>query len=180
MRTDQINVILLIALISWGTAQILKTLIHFIKTKNFKAERLTGAGGMPSAHSATVCATAITTCRVCGICSPEFALAMILAMVVMYDAMGVRRSAGLQAKEINRLRRVVNELAVLVAADAFRTAAEVNARLHRLTQRVNGRVRDLRGVNQQLIPVHRQRRGIRARRPTAPDGRFPSSPARCS
>ena len=43
MRTDQINVILLIALISWGTAQILKTLIHFIKTKNFKAERLTGA-----------------------------------------------------------------------------------------------------------------------------------------
>ena len=91
MRTDQINVILLIALISWGTAQILKTLIHFIKTKNFKAERLTGAGGMPSAHSATVCATAITTCRVCGICSPEFALAMILAMVVMYDAMGVRR-----------------------------------------------------------------------------------------
>ena len=47
MRTDQINVILLIALISWGTAQILKTLIHFIKTKNFKAERLTGAGSMP-------------------------------------------------------------------------------------------------------------------------------------
>lgn len=110
MRTDQINVILLIALISWGTAQIIKTFIHFIKTKSFKAERLTGAGGMPSAHSATVCATAITTCRVCGICSPEFALAMILAMVVMYDAMGVRRSAGLQAKEINRLRRVVNEL----------------------------------------------------------------------
>ena len=107
MRTDQINVILLIALISWGTAQIIKTFIHFIKTKSFKAER---AGGMPSAHSATVCATAITTCRVCGICSPEFALAMILAMVVMYDAMGVRRSAGLQAKEINRLRRVVNEL----------------------------------------------------------------------
>ena len=98
MRTDQINVILLIALISWGTAQIIKTIIHFIKTKSFKAERLTGAGGMPSAHSATVCATAITTCRVCGICSPEFALAMILAMVVMYDAMGVRRSAGLQAR----------------------------------------------------------------------------------
>ena len=65
MRTDQINVILLIALISWGTAQIIKTFIHFIKTKSFKAERLTGAGGMPSAHSATVCATAITTCYGC-------------------------------------------------------------------------------------------------------------------
>ena len=62
--------------------------------------------------------------------------------------------------ELELGRRVVNELAVLVAADAFRTAAEVNARLHRLTQRVNGRVRDLRSVNQQLIPVHRQRRGI--------------------
>ena len=62
--------------------------------------------------------------------------------------------------ELELGRRVVNELAVLVAADAFRTAAEVNARLHRLTQRVNGRVRDLRGVNQQLIPVDRQRRGV--------------------
>lgn len=52
MRTDQINVILLIALISWGTAQILKTLIHFIKTEmNFKAERLTGAGDNAVRHS---------------------------------------------------------------------------------------------------------------------------------
>ena len=62
--------------------------------------------------------------------------------------------------ELELGRRVVNELAILVAADAFGTATEVDARLHRLTQRVNGRVRDLRGVNQQLIPVHRQRRGI--------------------
>ncbi len=110
MRTDQINVILFVALMSWVSAQLIKTLIHTIKTKQFKAERLTGSGGMPSAHSATVCSTAVITCRVCGVNSAEFALAMILALVVMYDAMGVRRSAGLQAKEINRLRRVVNEL----------------------------------------------------------------------
>ncbi len=110
MRTDQINVVLVIAVASWLLAQIIKTLLYFITSKKFCAERLTGAGGMPSAHSACVCSTAMATCRVCGICSVEFALAMILAIVVMYDATGVRRAAGLHAKEINKLRRVVNEL----------------------------------------------------------------------
>lgn len=110
MRTDEVNVILIIAVVSWVLAQLLKTLIYMIKTHKFSAERLTGSGGMPSAHSATVCSLAIATCRVCGICSAEFALAMVLAMVVMYDATGVRRAAGLHAKAINQLRRVVNEL----------------------------------------------------------------------
>ncbi len=110
MRTDEINVILVIAVISWVLAQVIKTVLDLIKTKKFSAERLTGAGGMPSAHSATVCSLAIATCRVSGLCSAEFALSMVLAMVVMYDATGVRRAAGLHAKEINRLRRVVNEL----------------------------------------------------------------------
>lgn len=110
MRTDQINVVLVIAVLSWLLAQVTKTILHAITTKEFRAERLTGAGGMPSAHSACVCSTAMATCRVCGICSVEFALAMILAIVVMYDAMGVRRAAGLHAREINRLRRVVNDL----------------------------------------------------------------------
>ncbi len=110
MRTDEVNVILIIAVVSWVLAQLLKTLIDMIKTHKFSAERLTGSGGMPSAHSATVCSLAIATCRVCGICSAEFALAMVLAMVVMYDATGVRRAAGLHAKAINQLRRVVNEL----------------------------------------------------------------------
>lgn len=110
MRTDEINVVLVVAVISWVLAQIIKTAIHLIKTKKFCAERLTGAGGMPSAHSAAVCSLAIATCRVCGICSAEFALSMVFALVVMYDATGVRRAAGLHAKEINRLRRVVNEL----------------------------------------------------------------------
>lgn len=110
MRTDQINVVLVIAVLSWLLAQIIKTILHAITTKEFRAERLTGAGGMPSAHSACVCSAAMATCRVCGICSVEFALAMILAIVVMYDAMGVRRAAGLHAREINKLRRVVNEI----------------------------------------------------------------------
>ena len=110
MRTDEFNVVLIVAVTSWFLAQIIKTIVHLIKTKRFCAERLTGAGGMPSAHSACVCSMAIATCRVCGICSAEFAVSMVLALVVMYDATGVRRSAGLHAKEINRLRRIVNEL----------------------------------------------------------------------
>ncbi len=110
MRTDEFNVVLLIAVISWLLAQIIKTIVHLIKTKKFIPERLTGAGGMPSAHSACVCSMAIATCRVCGITSTEFALSMVLALVVMYDAMGVRRSAGLHAREINRLKHIVSEL----------------------------------------------------------------------
>ena len=110
MNALEYNYVLVSAIISWCAAQIIKTLIHFIQTKSFNPERLFGAGGMPSSHSALVCSATIAICRKCGFGSSEFALMFILAMIVMYDAMGVRRSAGLQAKEINRLRRVVNEL----------------------------------------------------------------------
>lgn len=104
------NVVLIISVISWVLAQVIKTLLYVIKNKKFDAERLMGAGGMPSSHSATVCSMAIATSRVCGITSTEFALAMVFAFVVMYDATGVRRQAGLHAKEINSLKRIVNEL----------------------------------------------------------------------
>jgi len=110
MRTDQFNVMLIAALVGWLAAQILKTIIHVITTKKFSAERIWGAGGMPSSHSATVCALVITTSRICGITSPEFALAMVFSLVVMYDACGVRRAAGLHAREINRLRKIVDKL----------------------------------------------------------------------
>lgn len=110
MRTDQFNVILIVALLGWLSAQILKTIIHVITTKKFSVERIWGAGGMPSSHSATVCALAISTSRICGITSPEFALSMVLSLVVMYDACGVRRAAGLHAHEINRLRKIVDKL----------------------------------------------------------------------
>ncbi len=110
MRTDQFNVMLIAAIVGWVSAQILKTIIYFVTTKKFDAERILGAGGMPSSHSATVCALAITTSRICGITSPEFALSMVLGLVVMYDACGVRRAAGLHAREINRLRKIVDKL----------------------------------------------------------------------
>ena len=61
---------------------------------------------MPSSHSALVCSATIAMCRECGVDSPEFAIMFIVAMIVMYDAMGVRRSAGLHAREINRINRI--------------------------------------------------------------------------
>lgn len=100
------NYVLITAVISWCAAQIIKTVLNFIQTKKFNFERLFGAGGMPSSHSALVCSAAIAMCRQCGVGSPEFALMFIVAMVVMYDAMGVRRSAGLHAREINKINRL--------------------------------------------------------------------------
>lgn len=106
MNTLSYNYVLTAAVISWCAAQVIKTLLHFIQTKTFNPERLVGAGGMPSSHSAFVCSATIAMSRQCGSGSPEFALSFILAVIVMYDAMGVRRSAGLHAREINRINRI--------------------------------------------------------------------------
>lgn len=97
------NYILSIALLSWLLAQIIKTVINFILTKKFDAERLWGAGGMPSAHSALVCSLVTAAAKSYGLHSPIFALAAVLAGIVMYDAMGVRRETGEQAKVLNKM-----------------------------------------------------------------------------
>lgn len=104
------NPILTVGVISWLLAQILKTIHYAIKFKSFNPERITGAGGMPSSHSSLVVSVALYTLRSQGVSSPAFALAMILAGVVIYDAMSVRYNAGLHAKELNRLRRVIDEI----------------------------------------------------------------------
>ena len=106
MKDISYNYVLTAAVISWCAAQIIKTILNFIQTKRFHAERLFGAGGMPSSHSALVCSATVAMCRKCGVGSPEFAIMFIVAMIVMYDAMGVRRSAGLHAREINRIIRI--------------------------------------------------------------------------
>ena len=103
------NIVLTIVVISWFTAQTLKAILHWIKTKRFSAERLTGAGGVPSCHSATVCSLTMAVARTEGVKSTIFAMAIVFAFVVMYDAMGVRRAAGLHAKELNRIRRAIDE-----------------------------------------------------------------------
>ena len=97
------NYILNVTATAWLTAQVLKTIIDFAFTKKLKAERMIGAGGMPSAHSAFVCSLVMATAKQCGYSSPEFAIALVIATVVMYDAMGVRRAAGEQAKVLNKI-----------------------------------------------------------------------------
>lgn len=97
------NYVLVTAVISSLLAQFTKVILNLIILGKFIPERLWGAGGMPSAHSATVCALLVATGRYCGTCSTEFALALVLAIIVMYDAMGVRRETGEQAKILNRM-----------------------------------------------------------------------------
>lgn len=74
------NTIFLTAAFGWLVAQVLKTLIHLIVSKKFVAERLVGSGGMPSSHSATVCALVTAVCYEYGAGSFEFAISLILAL----------------------------------------------------------------------------------------------------
>ncbi len=97
------NYILTVAILSWFTAQVAKTAINYILMGKLDLERMYGAGGMPSAHSACVCATFMATAKSEGVTSPLFAIAFILATVVMYDAMGVRNETGKQAKLLNKI-----------------------------------------------------------------------------
>ena len=73
-----VNQILTASLLSWFIAQVLKTIINFVLLGKFQLERMWGDGGMPSAHSATVCAMAIVTGRSAGISSPIFAVACVV------------------------------------------------------------------------------------------------------
>lgn len=104
------NKVFIAAALGWTVAQVLKTLIHMFFTKQFVAERLVGSGGMPSSHSATVCALSVATAFECGVGSVEFALACFLAIIVMYDAMGVRRETGIQAKMLNEMMKIFEDM----------------------------------------------------------------------
>lgn len=92
-----------VAFTAWLLAQVLKTLVTLIVTKEMVWERLVGAGGMPSSHTALVCSLTIAVLKQQGFQSAEFAICLVLAAIVMYDAMGVRRAAGQQAKVLNHI-----------------------------------------------------------------------------
>lgn len=111
------NEILMSSALSWGLAQVIKTIIHMILTKEFVPERLIGSGGMPSCHSATVCALTTSIVINEGIQSPFFAMSAILAIIVMYDARGVRRETGIQATVINEIITIVEKLGADVTYD---------------------------------------------------------------
>jgi acid phosphatase family membrane protein YuiD len=97
------NTPLLCAVMAWLTAQLMKFLIVIIRERKINLVVLVQSGGMPSSHSATVCALATAIGFQQGFGSIEFAIAAILSFIVMYDAAGVRRAAGEQAKRINML-----------------------------------------------------------------------------
>ena len=97
------NQILVASVLGWIVAQLLKTGIYMYLNKSFVPERLVGSGGMPSSHSATVCALSTAAGIQYGLDSFPFAVCTILAIIVMYDALGVRRETGIQAKVLNEM-----------------------------------------------------------------------------
>ncbi len=104
------NEFLLTGLGAWFIAQVLKLIIHTIINKKFVLERLVGDGGMPSAHSATVTALASFSALERGFDSFEFAVSMLLAIIVCHDAMGVRLETGKQAQLLNEITELFKKL----------------------------------------------------------------------
>ena len=97
------NTILFAALLSWAVAQVLKVLIEFFTHRRWNWALVFEAGGMPSSHSAMVSAAALSIGFQLGFDHAVFALSAIVAMIVIYDATGVRRESGKQAVLINSI-----------------------------------------------------------------------------
>ncbi|MEQ9356015.1 MAG: divergent PAP2 family protein [Coleofasciculus chthonoplastes F3-SA18-01] len=97
------NQVLMVALIACLVAQLLKLLVELTKDRKFNLRTLVTTGGMPSAHSALVTALAAGVGQTMGWASPDFAIATIFAIIVMYDAAGVRQAAGKQARILNQI-----------------------------------------------------------------------------
>ena len=103
MRVLISNYVIDVGFLAWFAAQLLKTILAYIPSRKIIWERMVGSGGMPSSHSALVCAVSVGVAKKLGYASPEFALSLAMAGIVMYDAMGVRRAAGEQAKVLNKM-----------------------------------------------------------------------------
>jgi acid phosphatase family membrane protein YuiD len=113
------NYLLISAAAAWLIAQIFKVFTGIFHERHFSLiSLLTGTGGMPSSHSACVTALATSSLLKFGIGSGYFAIAAILAIVVMRDASGVRREAGKQAKVLNQ---IVQELFTTNDEQRFQT-----------------------------------------------------------
>ncbi len=97
------NKYIYIPFILWFSIQLFKLIYDLVTTKKFNFKRIMGAGGMPSSHSAVVVGLATLIGKYEGVDTSIFALALIVAFVVMYDACGVRRAAGKQAELLNKL-----------------------------------------------------------------------------
>lgn len=97
------NKYIYIPFLLWFFIQLYKVIYDLITTKKFNFKRIMGAGGMPSSHSAVVTGLATLVGKNQGVDTPIFAVSLILALVVMYDACGIRRAAGKQATLLNKI-----------------------------------------------------------------------------
>ena len=97
------NRILVAAFLAWALAQISKIFYELICQRKLLISRLVSSGGMPSSHSALVTSLATATARLEGVTSPLFAVTVVLASIVMYDAAGVRRAVSIQARILNQM-----------------------------------------------------------------------------
>ena len=104
------NPFLIIPMLAWFTAQVLKTIIHAVINRKFDITRMFGDGGMPSGHSATVTSLAVLSALVYGCGSFQFAISAVLAIIVCHDAMGVRLETGKQAEVLNDLIDIIDML----------------------------------------------------------------------
>ena len=94
---------IIVPFFTWVAIQIFKVIWDLVTTKKFNFKRILGAGGMPSSHAAVVTSLATLIGKNEGVDTPLFAISIIFAFVVMYDAAGVRRAAGKQAKLLNKI-----------------------------------------------------------------------------
>lgn len=99
----------MICLAAWLVAQLSKVIIGRIKEKRIDWSYFVSTGGMPSAHSATVCSLAMGIGLIYGFSSVSFDVSTILALIIMYDAAGVRRAVSRQAIILNRISRELRE-----------------------------------------------------------------------
>lgn len=95
--------VIITCILAWFIAQLIKVILTLIKDKRIDFRRFVGSGGFPSSHAAFVTSLATAVGLIEGFCSTEFAITVVLALVVMYDAAGVRRAAGQQARILNKI-----------------------------------------------------------------------------
>ena len=97
------NKYIYIPILTWFSIQLFKLIYDMVTTKKFNFKRILGAGGMPSSHSAVVVSVSVMVGKNYGFDSAMFAICLVFACIVMYDAAGVRRAAGKQAKLLNKI-----------------------------------------------------------------------------
>ena len=104
------NKLIINGFLAWFCSQILKTITNAVINKRIDLLRMVGDGGMPSSHSATVTAVATTCAITYGLSSFQFGVTVILAFIVMHDAMGVRQETGKHSKILNQMIEFIESM----------------------------------------------------------------------